>query len=532
MIGFDRILYVLLTALVAMLPFEFRLFPMLSNLQWLFIGVAVIALPVIVRERTLLLQNKLVRAAFLFMLTQWVAAAFAPEFGSNAAKGAIRVASGFILLCATLALRERKHILYVWSVAAVIAAVYAMLDYGRFGLPHLFREEDFFLGSVARLSGSFEYPNTAAAYFALSLPIVWSELKSRWFRIAGFLVVASALMMTYSRGAGLATLFAFVAWSVTGKKRAELQIAISFGMLFLAFLIFNRDIYRRFSPQLETKDFSAQYEPEYNFIREHPNASADLRIHVRNTGTTMWTPKTSNPFSLSYRLYDAEKKMLVRKAIEHTVIPTLVRPQEAVDIHAAFRTPDKAGVYLLTWDLFSEESGWFSGRGVYPGIVEVHVDPDNAPSSGQTDTSRWLQRDTAGLFVAKLPYSRTELWKAAIDMARKHPFLGVGPDNFRLLYGRQYGATRWDTKIRANNLYLELLSGSGLVGLAAFCVMMAVVRWKPNASSIGVAIFLIHGLVDTFLMTTPIYFAFWILLGHVCGRSPASQDQEIRDLKL
>jgi hypothetical protein len=513
MIGFDRILYVLLAALVAMLPFELRLFPMLSNLQWLFIGVALIALPLIVRERKLLLQNKLVRAAFLFILTQWLATAYAPEFGSNAAKAAIRVTAGFILLCATLVLRERKHILHVWSVAAVVAAVYALLDYGGFGLSHFFRENDFYLGSVARLSGSFEYPNTAAAYFALSLPIIWSELKSRWFRIAGFLVVASALIMTYSRAASLAALLALVVWSFIGKKRSELQIAVSFGMLFLAFLIFNRDIYRRFSLQPQTTDFSAQYELEYNFIREHPNASGDLRIHLRNTGTTMWTPKRNDQFSLSYRLYDAEKKVLVRKAIEHTVLPTPVRSQEAVDILASFRAPDKAGVYLLTWDLFSEESGWFSGRGIYPGIVEVHVDPDNAPSSGQTDTSRWLQRDTAGLFVASLPYSRTELWKAAIDMTRKHPFLGVGPDNFRLLYGRQYGTTRWDTKIRTNNLYLELLSGSGLVGLAAFCVMLAVVRWKPNASSIGLAIFLIHGLLDTFLMTTPIYFAFWILLG-------------------
>src|SRR6476661_4173518 len=110
-------------------------------------------------------------------------------------------------------------------------------------------------------------------------------------------------------------------------------------MLFLAFLIFNRDIYRRFSLQPQTTDFSAQYELEYNFIREHPNASAGLRIHVRNTGTTMWTPKRNDPFSLSYRLYDAEKKVLVRKAIEHTVIPTPVRPQEAVDILASFRAP-------------------------------------------------------------------------------------------------------------------------------------------------------------------------------------------------
>jgi len=31
--------------------------------------------------------------------------------------------------------------------------------------------------------------------------------------------------------------------------------------------------------------------------------------------------------------------------------------------------------------------------------------------------------------------------------------------------------------------------------------------------SLGAAVFLLHGLVDVFLMTTPIYFGFWILMG-------------------
>jgi O-antigen ligase len=526
MIAVDRTLYVLLFALIAMLPFEFRSFPILSNLQWMFIVVAVASLPVVARKRKRLMNSRLVHAALLFVVVQWIAAILAPEFTPNAAKAAARVTAGFVLLCATLALRNKSRTLHVWSVAAVFAAVYALADYGGFGLPQLFRDLDYFyIGSVARLSGSFEYPNTAAAYFALSLPIIWSEFKSRWLRVAGFLVVASALIMTYSRAAGLAALAALSIWAITTrtrgasatarslKERSELQTAIVFGVLFVAFLFLNRELYQRFSPQLE-KDFSAQYEPEFNILQAHPNATGSLRIHVRNTGTTPWVARDGDLFSLSDRWYDAEKKMLVRKALERTKIPMTIRPQESADIQASFTTPAKPGVYLLTWDIFSEGSGWFSGRGVYPAIVEVHIDPDNQPSSGHTDTTRWLQRDTLSLFVANVPYSRSELWKAALDMAKQHPLLGVGPDNFRLLYGRRYGATQWDTKIRANSLYLDLLSGSGLAGLIAFCVMMKMVRWKPNAASIGLLIFLIHGLVDTFLMTTPIYFAFWILLGH------------------
>jgi O-antigen ligase len=115
--------------------------------------------------------------------------------------------------------------------------------------------------------------------------------------------------------------------------------------------------------------------------------------------------------------------------------------------------------------------------------------------------------------VANVPFSRTELWKAALGLAREHPVFGAGLDNFRLLHGKQFGLNRWNTLIRSNSLYLELLAGSGLVGLAAFCGMMAAARWTASAASIALGVFLIHGLVDVFLMTTPVYFAFWILLG-------------------
>jgi O-antigen ligase len=149
---------------------------------------------------------------------------------------------------------------------------------------------------------------------------------------------------------------------------------------------------------------------------------------------------------------------------------------------------------------------------VFPAVVEVRIQAEGKPSSGNGDLSRWYERETSSLFVANVPFSRSELWKAAIDMAVQHPILGVGPDNFRLLYGRRFGTPEWDTNIRSNSLYLELLSGSGLLGLAAFALMMTAVRRSAVAPTLALAIFLIHGWVDVFLMTTPIYFAFWILL--------------------
>ena len=93
-----------------------------------------------------------------------------------------------------------------------------------------------------------------------------------------------------------------------------------------------------------------------------------------------------------------------------------------------------------------------------------------------------------------------------------HPF-GAGPDNFRLQYGRYLGAVRWDTRVYSNNLYLELLTGSGILGLVAFGLMLAAKQWQFESFCLAIGVFLVHGLVDVFLMATPIYFAFWILMG-------------------
>src|SRR5712692_664124 len=63
---------------------------------------------------------------------------------------------------------------------------------------------------------------------------------------------------------------------------------------------------------------------------------------------------------------------------------------------------------------------------------------------------------------------RLDLWGAALRLIQTRPLLGVGPDNFRHLYGAQLGLETWDERVQANNLYLEVLADVGLLGLAAF----------------------------------------------------------------
>jgi O-antigen ligase len=113
-------------------------------------------------------------------------------------------------------------------------------------------------------------------------------------------------------------------------------------------------------------------------------------------------------------------------------------------------------------------------------------------------------------------------------MAADWPLIGIGPDNFRLSYGRYVGLPQWDTRVHANNLYLEMLAGTGLTGLAALVWLIVasgrtiLVRWRASPRSLSTAFAALiaawatvvgHGLVDAFLAFTPTYVVFAIAAG-------------------
>jgi len=152
------------------------------------------------------------------------------------------------------------------------------------------------------------------------------------------------------------------------------------------------------------------------------------------------------------------------------------------------------------------------------------------------DAIREERRNLSGI----VPPRRSELWPAAFRIFAQRPLLGMGPDNFRLLKSRYMDIPMKDEKILANNLYLEILSGSGILGLASFLWLLwefvhtlaakvASARSSSDwsAAYFGVAYlsaFLLHGFVDYFLKFTPTFLLFWLVLGMLCdGRRGGRQ---------
>ena len=525
----ERIAGILLIALVVMLPFEpQRGLLGLSILQWLFGLLVVASLPRLWRCRRELAQTKVVIAVACLLGVYALSSVVSGDYLENSFKAVIRVSAGLILLSIALTSNDRQTVCRAWSFAAMAAAAYGISDFLGFGFSDVFRAGDYYVGTITRLSGSFEYPNAAAAYFALSLPLIWEMSRWNWLRIAGATLVWFALVLTFSRGAMFAVLGTFlIAWMI-GRIRASwrpgpsrttypvrsLALLASLGAGAYLFLSFFQPLLMDRLQLLDRRDaVDAIYEPRFNLARLEPDMEYTLPVRIINTGVSRWESTGERQVTLSYYWYDVARSEIVESMAIQTAMPNDVRTGEAVDVMARFRTPSGVGLHLMDLELRQKGYGWFSTAGVYPGIVEVRLQPDEEESWVSGDVSRWYQRGPEHVPSLDSSVPRSELWRAALAMAGDRPLFGAGPDNYRLLYGSYLGYERWDDNVRSNNTLLELLATVGVVGLAAFLfvILSAKYTWRPASLALGV--FLLHSLVDVFLMTTSIYFGFWLLLG-------------------
>ncbi len=514
----DRVNQYVFLVLVACLPFDLRFTVLgLSNLQWLFVIAALASVPGFVRGWRRLVCEPVVRAAAILALVHWASAILAEEFTINAIKGAVRLSVGVVLVCMALERTDKRQVLLVWSGAAVAAATYGVIEHLGLGVSQLFRTVEFWLGNIQRLSGSFEYPNTAATFFAMSLPIVWMVPRPLSARLGGAAVLWSALMLTYSRGAFLAALGAYLGlWVVTRDVGRDWKTPVTFTAVagvVLAATAFSAPLFvERLSTVSSESPIAAEYRTNFNTLQQRPGVLDEMTVTVRNVGMSEWRANGRERMVLSYHWFDTIERRLLENDPMETVISEGVGHNEIVTLDAPFRTPDKPGSYLLIWDMRSNRD-WFSRMGVIPGIIEVEIDPDAQRTATQGDVSRWYRPDPDTIPSLDSSVPRMDLWRAAGRMALDNPILGVGADNFRLLYGRYLGYSRWDTNIRSNSLYLELIATCGLAGLLAFGFVVRSIKWTWGPVSLAFAVFLLHGLVDVFLMTTSIYFGLWILVG-------------------
>jgi hypothetical protein len=535
-----------------------KLVLLMAAVAWLVLGAR--ALPSAEEWRALV-------PSVALLIVAVVAAVLAPGFGDEALKAVWRlVAAAFVLLLVVRATRDPGRVLgLMWAVAigggasAVLgigeAAAWRWLD----PVLDLFKVAPTRVGADLRVSASFQYATIASMYFEMVAPVavvLAATASNRRLRLlaATIAVLCTANVLLSLTRAGILTLtlmyaaLLLFAWLRPGQlsRRLVAPTLAAFGVLIggVAILAWHDPV---FDMRLVTESDADWYGAAYSapaMLSLDPAESVSISLDVRNEGRIVWSSSSTNrshPFALGYRWLSADGKDVLDLPAGEVPLPHDVRPGETIHLETLVDVSGlPAGTYRLDWGMVQRdvvqffERGWANAESV----VEVSQ-PPNGVVVKMPATS--LRDDGEAAWVV----GRLELWRAALRLIETRPLLGVGPNNFRHLYGAQLGLETWDESVHANNLYLELLADFGLLGLAAFlwlsvpglAGLVRCLRARSGLTTsvlllglgpgLGVLAFLVHGLLDSFLAFTPTALLFWMMLAMILNLTALAQKPHV-----
>ena len=461
----------------------------------------------------------------------FVSAVLAPELRGEALRVAARL--GIAVLLFTLAANVARsdgaamRIAAALLASAAIVGVIAALELTQ--LPWVldalktFRPGFHVVGGQLRATSTLFYPTIASMFLevAFALGLMWIATSRLAF---GALVLTGAgVIATFTRS-GLITMalslavYGVILFVRRRKLDGEHKRLGALAVVLIALVLMSR------SPQMLVARISVEgsqdwYGAAYDVPRQltlRPDSFNDVEVTLTNQGRLSWTSDTVPPFALSYHFLNAGTEEVVIFDGLRTPFAEPVAPGDSVRVTARVRAPGYPGNYVLVWDVVQEHRTWLSSEGVFPGRTMVSVEGAAVgaplPSRGRMPSS-----------VMRMP--RSVLWSTALTMTRERPWLGIGFDTFRHVYGRHLGMSAWDERVHANNSYIEMLVGLGIFGVAALAwLMFAAIRSAMRAvrdatdSQLPVtaaafaacAAIAVHALVDSFLTFTATYVVFAI----------------------
>jgi O-antigen ligase len=539
-------LWVLL-GLVVIAPFERPLatlatFTITTVEAAILAALAVVACATLMTNRRLRWRTSLLRPGIAFLVVLLVAAVVAPLESGNALRFVARMAVAaavFLLALNAVDSQRQGRLLVIMAVAvATVVAAIAVLESAQVGPVmnglRAFRPGFHVVAGQLRATSTLFYPTIASMYlevaFALGLwllldPRTRAPRLERAAVFAALSVVGAGITATFTRAGLLAMAASIVVVGAMHMSRSR-QVG-SVRLLAALTLVLGAIVMLSHSPELlatritteGSQDwYGARYEVP-STLRFETAREYHVPITLENRGRLTWDSSRDPAFAMSYHWTRAGSEAVVQFDGQRTAFETPVVPGAVVDMRVGVRAPGQPGTYTLVWDVVHETRAWLSTEGVPPGRTTVHV--TGAPAAPVTTMLERLPSPTRRL-------TRPALWNAALGIAAERPLLGVGPDNFRHLYGRYAGLQRWDDRVHANNMYLEALTGAGVLGCAALLWLVSAAgvdlwrRWRaaPAAYALplaaAIASWLViagHGLVDSFLSFTTTYLTFAIAAG-------------------
>ena len=468
------------------------------------------------------------------VIIAFISAFAAPEFRGNAVRVAARlaVAAALFTLVANVARIDRvaMQIAGALLAAAAVVGVIAVLELAQ--VPWVlsalttFRPGFHVVGGQLRATSTLFYPTITSMFLevAFALGLMWIATSRLAF--AGLVLAGAGVIANFTRSGLITMTLSLVIYGGVMFWRGRKWNGTHTRLALLAVILVGLVLMSR-SPQMLMARMSVEgsedwYGAAYDVPRRltlRPDSFNDIDVTLTNQGRIAWQSSATPPFALSYHFLNADTEDVVIFDGLRTPFAQPIEPGGEVAMKARVRAPGYPGTYLLIWDVVQEHRTWLSLEGVFPGrtVVSVEGTPVGAPlpSQGRMPSS-----------VMRMP--RSVLWPTALTIAREHPVLGIGPDNFRHTYGRHLGLAAWDTRVHANNSYIEVLAGMGVVGaLALAWLLIAAVRSGTRAligagdarlpiaaaAFAACAAIAVHALVDSFLTFTPTYTVFAVAGG-------------------
>jgi hypothetical protein len=480
----------------------------------------------------------------VFIATMVIASVAAPAHRGNALGMSGRLALAFAVYLLTVnAIDSPARVRGTFIAAAGAAAIlWPLIAFEYAGAAPVrdvlgvFRPFTANVGGQVRAAGPFLYPTIASMYleivFALllGLCLTWTyELKfGRALAICVMLVATGqAIGLTFTR-AGLITLGAASVIVGAASWRLRLRSGPAAVAAVLALIAIQIPTSRSF----ESLGLRFTSEGQNSWHRASFDVPVDVAIpaggittvpvKVTNTGRSTWDSTTPDgPFRLSYHWLTGDDRVASWQGLR-TDFPFPIPPGASVTLDVRVEAPMKAGEYRLMWDIERENWLWFSTEP--DAVLFVSRAMVSGPDVGPLGLVSQVPLPTS---VARP--GRLTLWRAALRMLARYPLTGVGPDNYRLMYGTYAGLGAFDTRVHTNNMYVEMLVGGGALGGLAFAWLcwracgqfVAAARPAGDTSmalmGIGVlaagAAIAIHGFVDSFLSFTATYILIAVTLG-------------------
>jgi hypothetical protein len=467
------------------------------------------------------------------------------ESHTIALKATLRTASGGLLILTVFQVirSQRDALLIIGSLISggFLAALIGLIEFLQ-GSPlswlASFRGAPTMIGPFLRLTSTFDHANQTAMFIEATLPLLltftWASYTNGRRRLTFFLAIITliyleASFLTFSRASFVTTLLIALVLTVflwrtavpTQKRQAYLWATMAGIVLILIpiHLLSSTTFQLRLSSEDDTNWYQATIEvpPE---LEASVDETLEIPVTITNEGELFWENTGANPVVLSAIWIESETNLEWDQNERYSLTKPL-SPGENITLNILIQAPPQDGEYILTWDLIQEGVSWFGSKTGLSASTQVIV--------GDTDTA--VANPTPLTFVQSRPKNapipgRATLWQIAFRLLLNHPFLGIGLDNFRLVYGQELGQLAWNDTIHTNNWYIETIVSAGLIGGIPFLVwlgLMVVDFWhtlrQPTVSiwqtavAAGLIAFFIHGLLDYFLLFNPTALLFWLLVG-------------------